>query len=737
MFEKRLKVLLLFLAFAVGIIVARLFDMQVLNAHAYRARAEQALVLPPKSLPAIRGRILDRNGQELVSDEPCWELRVHYDVLAMNTSGVKRWVDRCPDPTVGVAKPDRDASPAEKEQWFRERVADMWAELNRLGIDEPTAIRERVDATCARVRQIHDEVSERRGFDSPVREERMYHSVLPVLNDQQQVDARLHFAEFPWVAVEDATHRVYHAGPAWGHVLGRMGPVTADTRRNDPFRGDPAREYLGNERLGKIGVERLAEPLLRGSRGVVQRTLDGEVLEDQPAQPGRDVHLTIHAGLQDALYDLLAERIPPLPYSAGGTIVVLDVATRDCLALVSYPGFAPDELRRNYTRLRDDTRHQPLRFRAVANQYMPGSIVKPLVCLAGLDSGVITLDTRFDCQGYLFPNILNKWRCWPNRSGTRMRHGLLDATGGIKHSCNIFMYQTGERLGVEGLNGYFDMVGFGNVTSTGLIEEARGINPSAQLLLEKGQRPTPGYARLYSIGQAELSVTPIQAANLMAIYASGVRKHVNLVRERRDDISWTLPGSTAAWAAIRRGLYGVVNDADGTAHRTAYVAPDCGYALCGKTGSAEVGAGAIRYRIRYGESDALEQVVTVPATKLSEALEWFVERYPHEAVDPRDITVAERWPNRPPEHGRKHSHAWFAGYLAPLAANGQPDPRRTPPIAFSVLVEYGGSGGRVSGPIGQAVVHTLLEQLGPDLDPNHVASATQVADGAADGGATR
>ncbi|HRX85159.1 MAG TPA: penicillin-binding transpeptidase domain-containing protein [Phycisphaerae bacterium] len=712
MFETRLKVILIILAFAGAVIAARLFDMQVVHAEDYEEQAEDALLLPVQVLPAIRGRILDRTGKELVSDEPCWEIQVHYDALAVNTSGVRAWYRRAPEP-----KPELSTK-EEQEQWFRSRIDSMWSELALVSGEPEADLRARGAEICDRVQLIRHQVAQRRKFDSPVLEEKIAHAVVTGLNDQQQVAARLALAPWPWVSVEDATQRVYHAGPAFAQLLGRMGPVTAENTENDPFADDDRRCYLGSERLGITGVERVAEPLLRGSRGRYRENRRGAVLEDIDAEPGQDVHLTVRADLQAALYQLFEEQIDGLPFSTGGAIVVLDVKSRDCLALVSYPGYDPNRFQEDYEALRHDTRRLPLRFRAVANQYAPGSIVKPLVCLAGLVTGEISLETHFECAGSLFPEHPDKWRCWPNQAGYRMHHGSLDVPGAIKHSCNVFMYHTGQLVGVERLTSFFDMAGLGRTTGTGLLEETSGINPTPSWLEQnRNMSPTIGLARLYAIGQGEVCATPIQAANLMATYASGAYAKVNLVAEQRDDRKWELPGTATQWAAIRRGLYGVVNDSDGTAHRTAYIDPDCGYYLCGKTGSAEVSSPwVVSYSFKYVDADEKEHTELIHASTKNDAIADFVRSHPGAALDYRDIEVAETWPDRPPEHGRRHSHAWFAGYLDPVAPGGGPDLSRTPPIAFAVLVEFGGSGGRVSAPIGRQVALKILDLLGPELN---------------------
>ena len=115
--------------------------------------------------------------------------------------------------------------------------------------------------------------------------------------------------------------------------------MTASVLDEDPFASDPLRSYLGSERLGVSGVERAAEFLLRGSRGRFQRTREDVVVECTPPVAGRDIHLTIREDLQNRIYAMFAGHIERLPVSCGGSIVVLDIPSRECLALVSYPSF--------------------------------------------------------------------------------------------------------------------------------------------------------------------------------------------------------------------------------------------------------------------------------------------------------------------------------------------------------------------------------------------------------------
>jgi penicillin-binding protein 2 len=504
-----------------------------------------------------------------------------------------------------------------------------------------------------------------------------------------------------------------------------MGRVDAETVAEDSNADDPFARYLADEYKGIAGVEAAAEHLLRGRRGQVTLDRKGRTMPDGEieAQDGRDVTLTLHAELQRRLYRLLKEAVLRIPESSGGVIVVLGVDAREVLALVSYPSYDPGRFDELYPVLRDDTERLPLRFRAVAGRYAPGSSVKPLVCLEALMSGQITLDTREECTGYLFEGQRDRWRCWKiHGTDQRKAHGAVNVVEALTGSCNVFMYRLGEKLGVDRLCRVFDMVGVGRPCGIGLPEEARGINPTPEWLMRhKNASVGRGTPRIFAIGQGEIAMTPVQVANLMATYADGKFRPVTLIRAGEPTPQWTLPARHEHLLAIRRGMYGVVNDPTGTAYKTARFENDR-YVLCGKTGSATVHPWPTSYRIPYVDEHGEAGVAHVPAGARGPAVKRFKAEHPAATFDPSRVEVASRWPPNPPSGGDQHSHAWFGGFLQAIGADGRPDWSVTPRIAFAVLIEFGGSGGRTSGPLAKDVAAELLTVLGPDLDADYNAS---------------
>lgn len=688
------------LGLVLAVFVWRLIDLQVVHARDYREQAERALLRPARVLPFVRGRILDRQGRELASDQPCWQISVSYGVLS------------------GQAAREHPETAG--------RIESMWGALADFAAQPVETLRKRGNRIVDRVRRWREAVSESRGYNVTIREEQMVHAIVDSLDDQQQIAARKRFAAYPWVAIEHGLKRVYEVSPSVGHIVGQLGRVDKKTLRNDPAAEDSLKRYLATDHAGISGVEYAAESMLRGRRGRLRTNRRREVVEDVPAVEGRDISLTLRLDLQDRLYALFGEMVPSLERakdSPGGAIVVLHVPTREVLALVSYPGYDANEFRARYDEMRADTRHTPLRFRAVANAYEPGSTVKPLTCLAGLGTGLMTVDTTFRCRGHYLENDPTRWRCWQVAStGARKVHGEVNVSGALAGSCNVFMYTVAELVGAGGLCELFGMAGFGRTTGIGLLEERRGINPTPSWLMrQRGVRASKGRARNFAIGQGELNVTPLQLANLMALYADGQWKAVTLLRGGSAKPAWRLPVEKESWAAVRDGLYRVTNDVHGTAYHRAHWTNDR-YALCGKTGSATTFPSPTHYRIIHTDANGQLQSVVLPGKVKSHAIKDFVRLVPDAQFDPDlDVAVEAVWPPpKPAGSDDRHAHAWFAGYLQPIDLAGRPLADRTPPIAFAVLVEFGGSGGHTTGPIAREIARIVCETFGENLDPDHV-----------------
>lgn len=565
MFQNRIKLLLVLFALPVLAVVGRLAQFQVCDADDYLADTEDMLKTEPRQLPFLRGSITDRNGILLAYDAPVWEIAVQYAAMIEddpNNSAVQALRKRMCRAT-GV--PYRELTQQQIDESWRRicQIAERtWAEI------EPDC-----KQTVARVQHIKARVAQRWGIEKLIQEELQSHAVVTNLDQSQQVAARVALAEYPWVEVIASHRRKYEGGTAIGHILGQIGRVTEAAINNDPNADEPLAKYVADDYFGVRGVEALGEQWLRGQRGEFHQDRKGNIRET-PAVNGRDIRLSIDLRMQQFMYAQLGrEIIARTPNSTGGCAVLLDIPTRQIIAMASWPSVDPNN-QAEILAARNDLTHKPFLFRAVREHYAPGSIVKPVILAGALSRGLIGPHEPITCNHCLLPNHPDRWRC----TGT---HGPTDAITALQHSCNVFFYTLGERMGVDSEAYWMRQFGMGQLSGTGLLDELRGRLPRTH---------NTGQARLAAIGQGEVELTPVQAANMVATIASGVYKPVTLWPDNPNQRqpSTVLPVNPSAWRIIREGLYRAVNREGGTAYRTARLQNAGEYVLLGKTGSAEV-----------------------------------------------------------------------------------------------------------------------------------------------------
>ncbi len=384
--------------------------------------------------------------------------------------------------------------------------------------------------------------------------------------------------------------------------MGRLREVSQEDldpeTTKDPYIADDLRSLRAGENVGGSGMEYVAEGVLRGQRGKVCHNRAGDCLANIAPIRGQDVHLTIDLDLQRWIYDELGRAVHACPTASSASAVVLDVASREARAVVSWPGYTQQEYNEQKDRLLADTVRQPLRFHAVADCFAAGSIVKPITVIAALASGLTTPEETVNCTGYLYPEVKNAFRCWTASRGMP-GHGPLSARKAIMNSCNVYCYTMGRRLGVARECEWFDGFGLGRSPGTGLLEEATGVLPTPEYLAKRyghrlSQAELTTAAQNFAIGQEAVQVTPLQAANLAATIATGAWQPVVLLAEQAEASRLArrvLPGGSECWRSIREGMSDVVNDPTGTAHKFAYSPQlkDRNIQIAGKTGTAQTG----------------------------------------------------------------------------------------------------------------------------------------------------
>ncbi len=445
--------------------------------------------------------------------------------------------------------------------------------------------------------------------------------------------------EHPELEVEVTQLRLYRHAHRTAHVLGYLGEVThADLAL-------PQSPYRPGDLVGKKGLERLYEERLRGSSGEQVVVVDsrGQLIEEldrRPASSGQDLTLTLDLDLQQQAARLLEGRV--------GVILAMDPRQGDILAMASSPAFDPNRFARRLEpgewRELLGHPHHPLQNRALQNTYPPGSVFKIVMAVAGLERGLIDpQETKVFCRG--FSRIYNnRYRCW--KAGG---HGEVDLRRSLKHSCNVYYHQLGQKLGIDVIATYARAFGLGSPTGIDLAGEKAGLVPGSTWSLEARGAPWyPGETISVATGQGPILVTPLQIAVLMAAVANGgVLVRPRLVRDAAPSPSSPpLPFAPQSLALVREALWSVVSEPGGTGD-DAFVE---GLDIAGKTGTAQVIAQESR-------------------------------------TDNEDLA---------PEH---RDHAWFASF-APFD-----DPR----LVVVIFVEHGGGGSAAAAPLAKEIYETYLD----------------------------
>lgn len=668
MFERRIKFLLILLALPALAVASRLVQLQVFNAGNYRNETKRMLELRPRTFPCSRGRILDSTGRLLAYDAPAWDVAVQYGAMVDDPAVRKRMAK-----LIGV--PVRELDQA--------RIDESWAAIAQLAARPTDELQREARRIVVAVQRIKQRVSEQRGVETLVQEEMQAHPIVSGLDQSQQVAARVALAKYPWIEITAGHKRVYEGGAAVGQVVGTLGRVSLEMLAQDPNADDPLAKFDMEDRVGVQGVEAVAESMLRGRRGQIHEDRLGQELSPPiKAQDGDDAQLTINMELQEAVYGICSR----LSAGLGAAAVVLDIPTRNVLAMVSYPAVDPNDPA-DITRIDPDDPRRPFLFRAVRGNYNPGSIVKPMILAAGLADKKVRKQDTVNCVGHLFPDYPDRWRC----EGT---HQNVGAVGAVQQSCNVYFYRLGQQLGVPREVYWMRQFGLGQASGTGLVEEFRGRLPTTV---------KDGEARQAGIGQSETELTPIQAANLIATVANGVYKPVTLwANDPTPHPPGTrLPVSAEDWKTVREGLYDVVNVPQGTAYRTLQSKGISfgKYVMLGKTGSAEGWAPESIYLVRHPDGRR-EEIRALNAPSL-------LRKHPNVQIESQ---------RRPPEYDQTHS--WFVAYLAPRGRHVDPVGPGPASVAVAVIVEYAGHGGLIAAPVAAEILQSYLIMAERPAEPN-------------------
>jgi len=334
------------------------------------------------------------------------------------------------------------------------------------------------------------------------------------------------------IALDINIARQYLDSGSLGSLLGYTGRISAEE-----YAAKGPTEYQQTDYIGKNGLEREYETVLRGSNGSEQTEVDVQqrpvkVLASKPSVAGQNLTLTIDKGLQDELVKSIQTQLTASG-SGRGAGVVLNPKTGEILAMASLPGydnnsFATGISSGDYAALLNNS-NQPLFNKAFQGAYPVGSIIKPLVAAAALSEKVVTPETTVDDSGSLkIPNIYDPSIIYTYRSYESGGLGPVNMRRAIALSSNVFFYTVGggfgsiKGLGVTKLNAWYQKFGLGSATGIDLPAEANGLVPSPDSKKKAtGEVWTVGDTYNTSVGQGGLMASPLQMATATAAIANG------------------------------------------------------------------------------------------------------------------------------------------------------------------------------------------------------------------------
>ena len=590
-------------------LVGRMYYLQVVESKRYQTLAEENRI-NMRLIPPSRGRILDRFGVPVAVNQQ------NYRVLIKSEN-----------------TPDVPA------------VLDRLAMIISIDADEKARILKEIRRTKKFV---------------PV-------TVREFLEWEDVARLEVNAPDLPGVTIDVGERRFYPNGIAAAHVLGYVGAP-----RREDLTGDPLLELPGF-RIGRSGIERAFDKPLRGSAGASQLEVNavGRVIRElnrQEGDKGRDVVLTMDMALQRAAMRRLGEE--------AGSVVVMDVATGGLIVQASTPSFDPNAFTEGLSnaqwRALADNERAPLRNKAIAGEYAPGSTFKMIVALAALEEGVITPRSRYFCSGHMEVGD-GRFHCWRPEG-----HGHVDLERGIAESCDVYFYEIARKIGIDKIAKMAERFGLGTKLALDSPGERSGLIPTKSWKRAViGQPWVLGETLVAGIGQGFVLTTPLQLATMTARMVNGgkaVLPHLARDRMFREDMIArgkpeypSINVDPAHLKILMDTMEKVTDDPRGTAHAARIKRPDM--SMAGKTGTAQVR----RISLRERES----------GVRKNEELPW-----------------------------RFRDHALFVGYA----------PIENPRYAISVVVEHGGGGSSVAAPIARDVMIETLER-----DPARLAPGADVA----------
>jgi len=548
--QDRFKFIYGVLFIGIGVLLSRLFFLQMINGEQMRQYADENRIKRVK-IPAPRGMIFDREGKLLVDNRPAFYVNITPQYL--HESG----------------KP--------------KEVIEQLSRVIKIPVEEIEKKLQKVKGQA---------------------------SFMPVLikdnlNRDEVAALETWKINMPGVQVEMGISRMNTAKDVGSNLYGYIGKIspTELPGLNQLLGANSTHKFLLDDSVGKSGLEKQFEENLRGVDGselvevdAIGRSIQiaknrGRVLaqnQEEPSIPGKNLVLSIDQDLQMAAMKGFGQ--------GQGGLIAIDPRNGEVLAMVSRPSFDPADLSRGvdadiWAKLISDESH-PLRDKTIQDHFSPGSTFKTITAIAALEEGVITKDTTFNCTGSIM--VGNRaFHCWQKHG-----HGNVNVVSALTHSCDVFFYKTAQKLkSVDDIAKYAMHLGLGKKTGIEVGREVPGLIPTEAWKQLRFNAPwSSGETLSVAIGQGYVLTTTIQLANAYASLVNGGTLYKPMIiksiqNEDSKVLKENLPQildranlKKETVELVTEGLWGVVNAPGGTANWL----HTPGLEFSGKTGTVQL-----------------------------------------------------------------------------------------------------------------------------------------------------
>ena len=621
------------IVYLIGIIIfIQLFNLQIVNGSEYRETSNTKLTREAK-IEAARGSILDRTGNVLVSTEMDFSLEMYktkvsdealnHSILTMtnileNNNDV--YIDTFP---ISI-NPFEFQFSSEEEiiNWkLKYKIPETASAEESFYL-----FRDKYNINSEDIKEIRQILTIRYAISTIGYSTTKSIKISDKITRESAVQLQENSQDLTGVNIVVEPIRVYHTGNLASHIIGYMGRISENNKKEFEEKGDNY-EYSSNDKIGQTGIEKVFEEYLRGEDGIKQidMSVDGTVTGEYTSKEaigGASIVLTIDANLQKIAEDALEQNILKIRgggfgkvYDAeGGAVVVVNVNSGEVLAMASYPDYEPGLFyngisQEKYSEYLNNP-YKPLYSKASQSTYAPGSVYKMVTAIASLETNVTTPTEKINDNGPFYgitDDNVKPPACWYyNDYG--VGHGRLNVSEAIQKSCNYFFFEVSTRMGIDNLNKYAKYYGLGNKTGIELDGEKKGTLADRDVAQNQRQVWSAAQTAYAAIGQGFNSFTPLQIAKYIAMVANGGRKlDITIIKsiisssgtqisrseinefvnkklglEENDAMDLQIREETTK--AVLEGMRSVTEDVGGTAYT---IFKDFAIPVGGKTGSAE------------------------------------------------------------------------------------------------------------------------------------------------------